>query len=243
MYQHPRYLPAGDCALAVEIGDAISPDINRGIRELSIAIETHKIHGVFDLVPTYRSLLVYYDPTIIDFPQLEMELETLRKSSSARVVTEPRIVHIPTYYGGDMGPDLAFVAQHNGLDPNEVVRIHSDTNYLVYMLGFSPGFPYLGGMSERIAAPRLDTPRTIIPAGSVGIADHQTGIYPSETPGGWQLIGRTPLTFFDPVRQRPAMVEPGDYIKFVPIKEDEYEIIKRQVGQGTYHVVTEGAIG
>lgn len=241
MYQRPRYLPAGDRALAVEIGNAISPDINRRVRDLSLAIESQKIAGVYDLVPSYRSLLVYYDPAVTDLSQLEKELESLQESSFKGAVAEPRVVHIPTCYGGEVGPDLDFVAQHNGLTADEVVRIHSGANYLVYMLGFSPGFPYLGGMSERIATPRLDTPRIAIPAGSVGIAENQTGIYPSETPGGWRLIGRTPLSFFDPTREPPAMVEPGDYIRFVPIGEEEYKTIQRQVEQGTYQVVTEEA--
>ena len=138
-----------------------------------------------------------------------------------------------------MGPDLDYVAQHNGLSPEEVVSIHSGTDYLVYMLGFSPGFPYLGGMSERIETPRLDTPRTVIPAGSVGIAEKQTGVYPTATPGGWQLIGRTPLIFFDPARKSPSLVEPGDNIRFVPIGEDQYSSIVHQVEEGTYQVTIE----
>ena len=140
-------------------------------------------------------------------------------------VPAPRVVEIPTAYGGDFGPDLPFVASHNGLSEADVVSIHAGADYLVYMMGFSPGFPYLGGMSERIATPRLTTPRTVIPAGSVGIAQAQTGVYPVESPGGWQLIGRTPIPLFDASRHPPVIVEPGDSIRFVPIGADEYDAI------------------
>ena len=240
MYERPRYLPVGDQALAVELGNAISPDINRRVRDLLLAIEKQKITGVFDLMPSYRSLLVYYDPMAVSLSRLKEELESLRESASEEgAVAKPRIVHVPTCYGGEMGPDLDFVAQHNGLTPAEVVSIHSGSDYLVYMLGFSPGFPYLGGMSERIATPRLETPRTAIPTGSVGIAEKQTGIYPTETPGGWRLIGRTPLKLFDPNRDPPALIGPGDYIRFLAIKDKDYQTIGRQVEEGSYQVVTE----
>ena len=241
MYQEPRYLPAGDRALAVELGNAISPEINRAVRNLLVVVEERSIDGVFDLVPSYRSFLVHYDPLVISLSHLEEELASLQTAASEGTAAEPRIVHIPTLYGGEVGPDLDYVAQHNDLSPEEVVSIHSGTDYLVYMLGFSPGFPYLGGMSERIETPRLDTPRTVIPAGSVGIAEKQTGVYPTATPGGWQLIGRTPLIFFDPSREPPSLVEPGDYIRFVPIGEDQYSHIVRQVEEETYQVITKAA--
>ena len=239
MYPEPRFLHAGDRALAVELGDDISPETNRAVRDLLVSIEDRTLDGITDLVPSYRSILVHYDPLVIDLPRLEEELAALQASVSAGGVSEPRCVLIPVLYGGDAGPDLEHVARHNRLSIKEVVEIHTGTQYRVYMLGFSPGFPYLGGMSERIETPRLDTPRTAIPAGSVGIAEKQTGVYPTESPGGWQLIGRTPLAFFDPSAEPPCLLEPGDFIRFVPIDDVEFQRITQQVEDGTYQVETE----
>ncbi len=239
MYAQPRYLPAGDQALVVELGDSIDPAINRKVRNLLLAIEGQNFNGIRDLMPSYRSLLVYYDPSVISIDQLTEYLKSLQSSSLDMTASEPKLLHIPSFYGGDMGPDLDFVAQHNSLTPQEVVAIHSGIDYLVYMLGFSPGFPLLGGMSERISTPRLESPRTVIPAGSVGLAEKQTGVYPTETPGGWRLIGRTPLKFFHQDEVPPTLVEPGDYIRFVPIGQGEYERVQRKVEEGTYQVVVE----
>lgn len=230
----PRYLPAGDAALVVEFGDTIDPAINRRVRELSVAVDRDRPRGLVDLVPTYRSLLVSYDPRTTTFDALRSRLDVLQEALAAAPAPPPRLVEIPTAYGGDFGPDLPFVAGHAGLSEDDVVRIHAGADYLVYMMGFSPGFTYLGGMSERIATPRLKTPRTAIPAGSVGIAQQQTGIYPVESPGGWQLIGRTPVTLFDPTRRPPVVVEAGDSIRFVPVTRDEYRRIQDGLAAGTW---------
>lgn len=234
MPQYPRYLPAGDQGLVVEFGNAIDPAVNRRVRDLVVALEAAPVAGVTDLVPTYRSLLVAYDPLRVTLDALKAEVARLLSHQGEAPVPPPRTLEVPTVYGGDFGPDLAFVASHNGLSADEVVAIHSGTDYLVYMMGFSPGFPYLGGMSERIAAPRLDTPRTAIPAGSVGIAQTQTGIYPVESPGGWRLIGRTPIALFDASRRPPALVEAGDFVRFVPIAADEYERVRAAVATGAW---------
>ncbi|RPJ58957.1 MAG: 5-oxoprolinase subunit PxpB, partial [Acidobacteria bacterium] len=194
----PRILPAGDSGLVIEYGDRIDPAVNRRVRELFLALDQAAVPGVVDLVPTYRSLLVCYDPLAVSLGALSERVLDLDARRGELALAPPHVIDIPTVYGGEFGPDLGFVAQHNGLTEREVVEIHASADYLVYMMGFSPGFPYLGGMSERIAAPRLKTPRTAIPAGSVGIAQQQTGIYPVESPGGWQLIGRTPVRLFDP---------------------------------------------
>jgi KipI family sensor histidine kinase inhibitor len=191
-----------------------------------------------DLVPSYRSLLVYYDPLHTSLPELEERLTALEQDLDQAVLNAPRVVEIPTLYGGEYGPDIGQVAKHNGLAPEEVIQIHSAGEYLVYMMGFTPGFPYMGGMSERIATPRLQTPRTAIPAGSVGIAEQQTGVYPIESPGGWQLIGRTPVQLFDPQREPPVVVTVGDYIRFTPITEETYHDIQRQVRTGSYQIKT-----
>ena len=240
MTAEPRYLVAGESALVVEFGDTIDPTINRRVRELFLAIEGARFSFVRDLVPTYRSLLVSYDPLETTFDALKARLQQLEGGISSAEIPAPRVVEIPTAYGGAFGPDLPFVAAHNHLDPAEVVSIHAGSDYLVYMMGFSPGFTYLGGMSEKIAAPRLKTPRTAIPAGSVGIAQQQTGIYPVESPGGWQLIGRTPVSLFDPSRVPPVVVEAGDYIRFVPVSIDQYGAIEADIRAGRWSLTVRG---
>ena len=238
MYEQARFLPAGDKALCVELGDAISPEINHRVRNLSLVVEGQLIPGITDLVPTYRSILVYFDPLRISKPELEAKIRALENHLGEVVAEVPRVVEVPTVYGGGYGPDLKYVASHCGLSIEEVVRIHSGTDYLIYMMGFTPGFTYLGGMSEKIVTPRLQTPRGVVPAGSVGIAEQQTGVYPTESPGGWQLIGRTPLKLFDPDRAPPVVVDTGDYVRFVPVTESEYLDIQRQVQSRSYTIVT-----
>ena len=239
IYDKPKFFPAGDMALVAELGDAISPEINRKVRSLTDALEQDSIPGVFDFLPTYRSVLVYYDPIIIGSAEVQTAIAELLESAGEVDSGARHIVHIPTLYGGDMGPDLEFVAQHSGIDEQEVIRIHSGADYLVYMMGFSPGFAYLGGLDERLATPRLQSPRTEIPAGAVGIAETQTGVYPVASPGGWQLIGRTPLRLFDPNRDQPVLLGAGDYVRFVPItSQEEYLYIVKQVESGDY-LVTE----
>lgn len=240
MYDKPLFFPAGDLALVVELGDAISPEINRKVRSLTDALEKGGMPGVFDFLPTYRSVLVYYDPLMVTSGEVRDGIERLLESAEVIDTGARHVVHIPTLYGGDMGPDIDFVAEHNGIDEQDVIRIHSGSDYLVYMMGFSPGFAYLGGLDERLATPRLQSPRTEIPAGAVGIAETQTGVYPMASPGGWQLIGRTPLKLFDPVSERPVLLSAGDYVRFVPIdSRQEYDDILEQVESGEYTVTEE----
>ena len=222
LYPEPRIRPAGDQALVVEIGEGIDEIVNQRVHALALALERRELPGIVDLVPTYRSLLVNYDPLRIEFAALTGVVTDAASSLGEIALPEPRRVEIPTCYGSQYGPDLPFVAAHNGLSEDEVVAIHASGTYRVFMMGFSPGFAYMGGMSPRIATPRLQTPRTSIPAGSVGIAQQQTGIYPVESPGGWQLIGRTPARLFDPARTPPTLVEPGDLVTFVQIDERRY---------------------
>jgi KipI family sensor histidine kinase inhibitor len=228
----PRLRPAGDQALVVEIGDRIDDTVNERVHALALALARRQIAGIVDLVPTYRSLLVNYDPLRIAFDALTSAVTEAAASLAPDAVPAPQRVDIPTCYGGQYGPDLPFVAEHNHLAEHEVVAIHASGTYRVFMMGFSPGFAYLGGMSSRIATPRLQTPRTSIPAGSVGIAQQQTGIYPIESPGGWQLIGRTPVRLFDPARMPPTLVEPGDVIRFVAIDEERYREMERIASAG-----------
>jgi KipI family sensor histidine kinase inhibitor len=213
----PRFLVAGDRALVVEYGDAIDPDINARVRGLAVLLEQAALDGVIELVPTYRSLMIHYDQRRLAADALERHVREADSRLGSVTLPPPRIVEVPTVYGGEAGPDLDDVAARAGLSTDQVVALHAGTDYLVYMMGFMPGFPYLGGMSARIATPRLGTPRTVVPAGSVGIAGAQTGIYPTESPGGWRLIGRTTLRLFDVARVPPALVEAGDRVRFVPM--------------------------
>lgn len=223
----PTISPVGDCAISIDFGQVIDPKINRQIRQVIEQIKVLQLDGIIELVPTYCALLVQYDAMVYTYSDICKILEpTLQESvmdSANELVT---IVEIPTVYGGEFGPDLGFVASHNHISEAEVVSIHSGTDYLVYMLGFIPGFTYLGGMDPRIATPRLSSPRTLIPAGSVGIAGEQTGTYPSDSPGGWQIIGRTPLTMYDMSKKQAALLRAGDYVRYVPIDENEFHRIK-----------------
>ena len=242
MQESPALLPCGDQALIVEFGDAIDPGINRRVHDLAHAIESAGVTGVYDLVPTYRSLLVYYNPIRTSWPEIEDSIRSLVSDTGDCVASTPRVVLLPTLYGGEYGPDLDFVAENAGMTPDEAVDLHSGTDYLVYMMGFSPGFPYLGGLDERLATSRLESPRLEIPAGSVGIAESQTGVYPVASPGGWQLIGRTPLRLFDETAERPAVLQAGDYIRFVPLEsESSYAEILESVEAGEFQVQTEAA--
>ncbi len=231
-----RFLPAGDKALVVEFGNEINPRINRKVRNMFLAIKKNKPEFIGDMIPTFRSLLVYYDPIKISLQSLEEYLRILETDMVDFEIPEPKITVLPVVYGGQYGPDLEDVAEQNKLTQEEVVKIHTQTDYLIFMLGFTPGFPYLGGMSQRIATPRLMVPRTLIPAGSVGIADKQTGVYPIDSPGGWRLIGRTPVKLYDPYSEPPVVLSAGDYVRFASVEEEDYIRIKKEIEDGTYRV-------
>lgn len=234
MYDKTKYMPAGDQALVMEFGNSISEEINSKIRSMVAAIESKGVKGVVELVPTYRSLMIHYNPLQVDYSELVERLKTLEKELGNIELPAPQVIEIPTLYGGKYGPDIENVAKHNQLTVEEVIKIHTSREYLIYMLGFTPGFPYLGGMDERIATPRLQTPRTKITGGSVGIAGGQTGIYPIDSPGGWQLIGRTPVPLYDPQRENPILLKSGNYIIFRSIGEKEYQEIEEAVKKGKY---------
>ena len=223
----PTISPVGDCAISIDFGQVIDPKINRQIRQVIEQIKALQLDGIIELVPTYCALLVQYDAMVYTYSDICRILDPiLQESVTDSVIERVMIVEIPTVYGGEFGPDLGFVASHNHISEAEVVSIHSGTDYLVYMLGFIPGFTYLGGMDPRIATPRLSSPRTLIPAGSVGIAGEQTGTYPSDSPGGWQIIGRTPVTMYDMSKKQAALLQAGDYVRYVPINENEFHRIK-----------------
>ena len=232
-----KILTAGDSALLIEFEQRIAPEINGQITAFVHLLREQHIKGVTDLIPAFASLLINYDPRVIGYRDLKARVEELLKIEVKEEVTAARIVEIPVCYGGKYGPDIAAIAENAGLSEQEVIDIHSSRDYRIYMLGFLPGFVYLGGLDERIHTPRLADPRIRIPAGSVGIAASQTGIYPLSSPGGWQLLGMTPVRTYDPDRETPILVEAGDYIRFVPVSEEKFLEIKRQVDEGAYEYI------
>jgi len=238
-----RILNAGEQGLVVEFGNAINFEINARVHQAANLLRVQMAEELIEVVPTYRSLLVYFNPLRVKRFILVKRIEEILLTMEASTENvNAKVVNIPVCYGGEFGPDLGFVAEHNGMSVDEVVKIHTSTPYLVYMIGFTPGFPYLGGMSERIATPRLDKPRTKIPAGSVGIAGSQTGFYPIESPGGWRLIGRTPIKAFNSAIENPFLFDAGNYLKFVSVSSEEYYAIKQDVDNGSYNPVT-GIVG
>lgn len=229
-----RITVAGDCALNVEFGTAISPETGALVRAAAKRLASKPVSGVVETLPTFCSLMVCYDPAEIGFDKLCGILEEQLQGLTVNETGTRKIIEVPVCYGGIFGPDIETVAQHAGLSTEEVIALHSGHDYLIDMLGFLPGFAYLGGLDKRLHTPRLATPRTTIEAGSVGIGGAQTGIYPLSSPGGWQLIGRTPLRPYDPTRETPILYQAGDYLRFVPISESEYHAIEQQLSKGTY---------
>lgn len=222
--------PCGDSAVTIQVGNTISETVNREVVALVQALQTKQLPGISEIVPSYCAVCIHYDPMLLSYEQLINALQQLDVVTYHKQTDDQRIVEIPVCYGGVFGPDLNFVAQHNGLTEEEVIQRHSSGLYLVYMLGFLPGFAYMGGMDNSIACPRLPTPRTKIPAGSVGIAGAQTGVYPLDSPGGWQLIGRTPLKMFAiDGEQAHFTLSAGDYVRFVPITEERYSELEGAV--------------
>lgn len=211
--------PLGDAAVVLTLGDIVDEAMSARVRALAAAINHHPPRGVTDVVPAFASVAVFYDPVHTGgFSRLRAELESIAARAELAVVSvEPRRIEIPVCYGGEYGPDLEAVAAHAGTTVGEVVALHSAGDYLVHAIGFVPGFPYLGGLSPRLATPRRATPRRLVPAGAVGIGGEQTGVYPLATPGGWNLIGRTPTRLFDPAREEPALLRAGDRVHFKPI--------------------------
>lgn len=213
------FSPSGDSAILVTFGTQIDLRTNRRAHALAYWWMAQTQPGMGEAVVGYATLLAHYDPLRMDYAAALALLRRGLEECAVLPELPPRVVEIPVRYGGEFGPDLAFVAAHCGLSEKEVVARHSAGEYPVYFIGFTPGFPYLGGMDASIAAPRLATPRPRVPAGSVGIAGAQTGVYPLESPGGWRIIGQTPMRLFDPARNPPALLEPGDVVKFVATKE------------------------
>lgn len=223
-----RILTVGDCAVSVEFGQEISLEINHKVMALKMVLEREPIRGIVELIPTYCSLLIQYDPMDLRYGQLRDKLEALVTQLDEVEMPPKQVVEIPVAYGGEYGPDLGEVARAHNISEDEVIKLHSEPEYPIYMLGFVAGFPYLGGMNKAIATPRKKSPRLKIEAGSVGIAGEQTGIYSVESPGGWQIIGRTPLKLYDVNRNDPVLLKAGQYIKFKPITKEEFRAMENE---------------
>jgi inhibitor of KinA len=232
-----RFLPAGDLALSVELGEEISVDINTRVRALEYLVAQKALPGVVETVPSYRALLVYYDPAIVGYDALCAELAALAEQATAAAAPPARDVEIPCCYDDELGPDLNPAARRLGLAVDELVTLHAGAEYVVYFIGFTPGLPYMTGAPERLTIPRLDTPRVKVPAGSVAIGGIQCCIYSVESPGGFWLLGRTPVRLYDPEAVEPILLKPGDRVRFRRIERREFDDIAARVAAGRYQPV------
>ena len=223
-----KILTSSDRSLCVEFGNVISEEINQQVRSFAVAAEAAHIPGVVELVPTYRSVTVHYRPEVIGYARLYEQLDRILNSMQEEDIPPAGEIRVPVLYGGEFGPDLKNVAELHHMSEAEVIRLHTAPDYLIYMLGFLPGFCYLGGLDPQLNTPRLTTPRVSIPAGSVGIAGSQTGIYPLASPGGWQLIGQTPLRLYDPRRDPAILLDAGMRLRFYAIGREEFDRIRRE---------------
>lgn len=215
MRSKPKITPLGDSSLLVQFGSDIDIPINQRVHALASFLEASPFDGMIETVPAYATLLVQYDPLTVSFTQVGDFLREKMSQAEEDTFRKPRQVQVPVRYGGEFGVDLDSVARHLRLQVEEVVRLHSGKLYTVFMMGFTPGFPYMGKLDDALVMPRLETPRTRVPAGTVAIAGSQTGIYPIASPGGWHLVGWTPLQLFDPNSETPFLFAPGDEVKFV----------------------------
>lgn len=225
-YSKVRILHCGDSALSVEFGNAVDPVLNQRVHRLFKTFRSMKHAGIVDLNPTYRSLLIRYDPWVCSYEKVLQLVDECLDTDLQPEEAAHQLMEIPVCYGGEFGPDLEDVARYHGLSVESAIQIHCAPRYRVYMIGFTPGFPYLGGLDERLFTPRRKEARKLVSAGSVGIADRQTGIYPISSPGGWQIIGRTPLKLFDWKRENPILLSAGDQVIFRPITRGEFESIE-----------------
>ncbi|OLS38457.1 5-oxoprolinase subunit PxpB [Bacillus sp. MRMR6] len=235
--------PLGDVAIRISFGIEISENVHKKIQRFVFTLKQENIPGIVEWVPTYTSVAIYYRPEIISYSNLIQEVERIYDSLAGSVRIEPITYRIPVYYGGETGPDLSFVAQYHQLSEQEVIELHTKKEYLIHMIGFMPGFPYLGGLPAGLAVPRLEHPRPRVEPGSVGIGGNQTGIYPNEVPSGWRILGITPVKLFDFEKSEPFLFSAGNYIHFYSITLDEYQTIKRLVEEGKFQVETVKAGG
>lgn len=236
-----RFLPSGDSALTVEFGERIDRRLSELVLELDHAIARAELPGVVETVPTFRSLLIHFDPLRTDCDSLRDALATL-SHGEAKGSEPSRLWKIPVCYEDDCAPDLEDVARATGLTASQVIERHAGEAYHVYMVGFLPGYPYMGDVPEELRLPRMENPRTHVPPGSVAIATAMTAIYPINSPGGWHLIGNTPIQLFDPFREDPALLSPGDTVRFEPISGREHARLRDLVASKAYEVPCEETI-
>ncbi|SDO38531.1 5-oxoprolinase subunit PxpB [Alkalicoccus daliensis] len=237
----PDIGPLGDKAVRVNFGTEISEEIHLQVRAFCRLLESENITGVSEWVPAYTTVTVHYEPLECSYPSLKQELQQLTEKMKEISLTPGPVWKLPVCYGGEFGPDLKEAAAYTGLSEEEIIQRHTSACYTVYMMGFTPGFPYLGGMDKSIAVPRLETPRNAVPAGAVGIAGEQTGVYSLKTPGGWRIIGRTPVKLCDREAEVPVFLKAGDRIQFTAVTKEEFETIEKKIAEGTYELVQEGS--
>ena len=230
-----KFLPCGDTALVVEFGDRIDRGLSDRVLGLDARIRAAGLPGVIESVPTFRSLMVHYDPVRTHAQALMTAIRTLL-SGELDAGRSRRLWRVPVCYDDDLAPDLADVAERTGLTTDRVVALHSATRYHVYMIGFLPGFPYMGDLAPELELPRRSDPRTRVPPGSVSIATTMTAVYPVESPGGWHLVGTTPIKLFDPALSPPALLAPGDAVEFERIDRAAFARIQADCERGTYRV-------
>jgi len=223
LYPKTLFYSMGDRGLLVEFGDEISREINEKVRRMALVVQDDIREGIVEVVPTYRSLLITYNPLLLPVEDLKKRLKRIEEGLQQAPLPEPKLTRIPAVYGGNYGPDLEEVARYHQISPERVIQLHCSKPYLIYMIGFMPGYPYMGELPEELVTPRLKTPRLVVPKGSVAIAQRQTGIYSMESPGGWQILGRTPVELFDPGRDLPALLQMGDLVQFYQIGEKEFK--------------------
>ena len=210
-----RIVPLGDAALLVQLGDEIDLAVNQSVHALAKLVNISPLEGIIETVPAYSTLLVHYDPVLLSFTQIKNHLRAKLSQVNESKSMKSRHIEVPVRYGGGLGPDLDFVASHCKLQVQDVIRIHGERIYTVFMMGFTPGYPYMGKLDDALITPRMETPRTRVPAGSVAIAGAQTGIYPIDSPGGWRLIGHTSIKLFEPASETPFLFSPGDQVRFI----------------------------
>jgi inhibitor of KinA len=234
----PRFLPSGDTALVVEFGDHMDRHLSALVLNLHRRLRSGDIPGIIETVPTFRSLLVHYDPLVVRARELEAQLVPLIDGLEAEAMVGYRWQFPTCYEGEDLAPDLADVARNASISTDDVIALHSGIEHLVYVIGFLPGLPYLGDLPARLVLPRRTSPRIKVPAGSVAIATNQTVIYPLESPGGWHIIGRTAVPLFDPRRAQPVLLAPGDTVRFVPISRSVYDDMRAAHEEGEFDIDT-----
>lgn len=233
----PQIIPAGDNAIKVRFEERIERFINAKVHELGKSIMDACLDGIYEVVPAFRTLTIFYDPLSFSYQDIFEKIEGWINEQEQTSVEVKKIIEIPVCYDESFGPDLSQLSSHAHLTIQEIIKLHTKRPYYIYMLGFLPGFPYLGGLDERLSIPRLSNPRVHVDSGSVGIAGSQTGLYTMDSPGGWRILGRTPLKLFDPNRSNPIPYKAGEWIQFKSISKETYECIRKKVENGTYEFV------